>query len=62
MPGTGKIGVVVGKGVKGAVKRNRVKRKLREFANRNVLRKTPKDVILMAYGETFNVEEKVKFG
>jgi ribonuclease P protein component len=51
VPGRGRIGVAVAKSVKGAVKRNRIKRHLREFAHDTLLGKTKMDVILVA-GDT----------
>lgn len=48
IPGRGRIGVAVAKSVKGAVKRNRIKRHLREFAHNTILGKTKMDVILVA--------------
>lgn len=54
IPGKGKVGVAVYKNVKGAVKRNRVKRHLREFARKNVLHKTSYDVILIAGDKDFS--------
>jgi len=46
--GRGRIGVAVSKSVKGAVNRNRIKRQLRVYAQKNVLGKTKMDVILVA--------------
>ena len=48
VPGRGRIGVAVAKSLKGAVKRNRVKRYLREYARHTLLGKTKMDVILVA--------------
>lgn len=55
--GRGKIGVAVAKSVRGAVRRNRVKRKLREYARKKILGKTTMDVVLVAYGEKFSEPE-----
>ena len=53
--GSGKIGIAVVKTVKGAVKRNRIKRHLREYARKNVLGKYPKqDVVLVAGDHRFS--------
>jgi ribonuclease P protein component len=52
--GRGKIGVAVSKSVKGAVKRNRIKRQLRVYADKNVLGKTKMDVILVAGDPKFS--------
>lgn len=47
--GRGKIGVAVAKTVKGAVKRNRIKRQLRVYADKNFLgRVHDKDIVLVA--------------
>lgn len=51
--GKGKIGIAVSKTVKGAVKRNRIKRQLRVYADTHFLGKTKKDVVIVAYGEKF---------
>lgn len=48
VPGRGRIGIAVAKSVKGAVRRNRIKRQLREFARNRILGKTKFDVILVA--------------
>lgn len=53
VPGRGKIGIAVNKSVKGAVKRNRVKRHLREYANKHILGKTTMDVVLVAADHRF---------
>ena len=53
VPGRGKIGIAVAKSVKGAVKRNRIKRQLRIYADTYFLHKTTKDVVIVAYGEKF---------
>lgn len=59
IPGRGRIGVAVAKSVKGAVKRNRIKRHLREFAHDTILGKTKMDVILVA-GDTHFSKKPVK--
>lgn len=58
VPGRGLIGVGVSKTVKGAVKRNRIKRALREYAHKYVLGKVgQRDVILMAGDHRFSKKE-----
>lgn len=57
VPGRGLIGIAVSKTVKGAVKRNRVKRQLREYARKYVLGKTTMDVILVAGDPKFSKKE-----
>lgn len=57
--GRGKIGITVNKSVKGAVKRNRIKRQLRVYADKYVLGKTAKDVVLVAADHRF-VKKPVK--
>jgi ribonuclease P protein component len=53
--GRGRIGVAVSKSVKGAVNRNRIKRQLRVYADKNILGKYPdKDVILVAGAPKFS--------
>jgi ribonuclease P protein component len=54
VPGRGLIGVAVSKTVKGAVKRNRIKRHLREFAMKNLMGKSNVDMILMASDPGFS--------
>lgn len=55
VPGRGKIGIAVVKTVKGAVKRNRIKRQIRVFADKNILGKYPnKDVVLVAGDPKFS--------
>lgn len=54
VPGRGKIGIAVNKSVKGAVKRNRIKRQLRVYADKNILGKTTKDVVLVAGDPRFS--------
>ncbi len=56
VPGRSKIGIAVAKSVKGAVKRNRIKRQLRIYADTYFLGKTKKDVVIVAYGETFHMK------
>lgn len=56
VPGRGKIGIAVTKSVKGAVKRNRIKRLLRIYADTYFLGKTKKDVVIVAYGEKFRTD------
>lgn len=48
VPGRGKIGIAVNKSVKGAVKRNRIKRQLRIYADKYILGKSSKDIVLVA--------------
>lgn len=57
VPGTGKIGIAVNKSVKGSVKRNRIKRQLREYARKYVLGRTKKDVVLVAGDPGFSKKE-----
>lgn len=52
--GTGKVGIAVAKTVKGAVRRNRIKRQLRVYADKNILGKTKKDVVLVAGDPKFS--------
>lgn len=59
--GSGKIGIAVSKSVKGAVNRNRIKRQLRVFADKNILGKTKKDVVLVAGDPRFSKKE-IKIG
>lgn len=56
VPGRGKIGIAVSKSIKGAVKRNRIKRQLRVYADTYFLGKTKKDVVIVAYGEQFHMK------
>lgn len=55
--GSGKIGIAVAKSVKGAVKRNRIKRQLREFARKNLMGKSKVDMVLMAGDPRFSKKE-----
>lgn len=58
VPGRGLIGVGVAKTVKGAVPRNRIKRQLREYANKHILGKVgQQDVVLMAADPKFSKKE-----
>ena len=57
VPGRGKIGIAVVKTVKGAVKRNRIKRQLRVHADKYILGKTKKDVVLVAGDPRFSKKE-----
>ena len=54
VPGSGKIGIAVSKSVRGAVNRNRIKRQLRVFADKHILGKTKKDVVLVAGDPKFS--------
>lgn len=54
VPGTGLIGIAVNKSVKGSVKRNRIKRQLREYARKHVLGQTTRDVVLVAGDPKFS--------
>lgn len=55
VPGRGLIGIAVAKSVKGSVKRNRIKRQLREYARRNVLGRKPNmDIVLVAGDPRFS--------
>ena len=57
VPGDGKVGVAVKKGMKGAVNRNRVKRRLREYARIHILPRLGKrNVILIAANKDFRKE------
>src|SRR5438034_742512 len=60
IPGRGRVGVAVAKSVKGAVRRNRIKRHLREFAHNSVLGKTRLDIILVAGTISFS-HKPIKF-
>lgn len=52
--GRGQVGVSTKKGIKGAVKRNRIKRQLREYARKNLLGQLAgKTVILIAADPNF---------
>lgn len=57
VPGRGLIGIAVSKSVKGAVKRNRIKRHLREFATKNLMGKSNVDMVLMAGDPGFSKKE-----
>lgn len=60
--GRGLIGVAVSKTVKGAVNRNRIKRHLREYADKNVLGKYPtKDIVIVAGDHRFS-KRKIEIG
>lgn len=59
VPGTGKIGIAVAKSVKGAVKRNRIKRQLREFARNNLMGQSTVDMVLVAGDPKFS-KRKIK--
>lgn len=62
VPGKGLIGIAVVKTVKGSVKRNRIKRHLREYARANVLGKYPlKDIVLVAGDHRFS-KRKIEIG
>ena len=58
VPGRGLIGIAVSKSVKGAVKRNRIKRQLRVYADKHILNRYPKkDVVLVAGDPRFSKRE-----
>lgn len=61
VPGRGLIGIGVSKAVKGAVKRNRIKRQLREYARKNLLGNTKSDIVLVA-GDPHFSKKVIKIG